>query len=106
MKEKVLYCAWAILYAICAMFGLIAVFFTDAMFAEGRFIKTIGIAVLAVVIFVVNFIIMRNPDTRRHSGLTDDEMTVAQYRAELEERKNGKVRKIESDKGTETNTES
>ncbi|MBQ4606484.1 MAG: undecaprenyl/decaprenyl-phosphate alpha-N-acetylglucosaminyl 1-phosphate transferase [Clostridia bacterium] len=95
-----------ILYAICAMFGLIAVFFTDAMFAEGRFIKTIGIAVLAVVIFVVNFIIMRNPDTRRHSGLTDDEMTVAQYRAELEERKNGKVRKIESDKGTETNTES
>ena len=95
-----------ILYAICAMFGLIAVFFTDAMFAEGRFIKTIGIAVLAVVIFVVNFIIMRNPDTRRHSGLTDDEMTVAQYRAELEERKNGKVRKVESDKGTETNTES
>ena len=95
-----------ILYAICAMFGLIAVFFTDAMFAEGRFIKTIGIAVLAVVIFVVNFIIMRNPDTRRHSGLTDDEMTVAQYRAELEERKNGKVRKIESDKGTETKTES
>ena len=95
-----------ILYAICAMFGLIAVFFTDAMFAEGRFVKTIGIAVLAVAIFVVNFIIMRNPDTRRHSGLTDDEMTVAQYRAELEERKVGKVRKIESDKGKETHTES
>jgi len=95
-----------ILYAICAMFGLIAVFFTDAMFAEGRFIKTIGIAVLAVVIFVVNFIIMRNPDSRRHSGLTDDEMTVAQYRAELEEQKSGKVRKIASDKGKETHTES
>lgn len=93
-----------ILYAICSMFGLIAVFFTDAMFAEGRFIKTIGIAVLAVGIFVVNFIIMRNPNTRRHSGLTDDEMTVAQYRAELEEQK--KIRKIESDKGKETHTES
>ena len=88
------------------MFGLIAVFFTDAMFAEGRFIKTIGIAGLAVAIFVVNFIIMRNPNTRRHSGLTDDEMTVAQYRAELEEQKSRKIRRIESDKGKETHTES
>ncbi|MBQ8400941.1 MAG: undecaprenyl/decaprenyl-phosphate alpha-N-acetylglucosaminyl 1-phosphate transferase, partial [Clostridia bacterium] len=94
-----------ILYAICAMFGLIAVFFTDAMFAEGRFIKTIGIALLAVGIFVVNFIIMRNPNMRRHSGLTDDEMTVAQYRAELEEQKqNKKIKKIDAGKGEETNT--
>ena len=54
----------------------------------------------------MNFIIMRNPNTRRHSGLTDDEMTVAQYRAELEEQKSRKVRKIESDKGKETHTKS
>ncbi|MBE6614263.1 MAG: undecaprenyl/decaprenyl-phosphate alpha-N-acetylglucosaminyl 1-phosphate transferase [Ruminococcaceae bacterium] len=87
-----------ILYAICAMFGLIAVFFTDAMFAEGRFIKTIGIAVLAVIIFVINFIIMKNPRCRRHSGFSDDEMTVAQYRAELEEQKKDKqIRKAETE---------
>ena len=66
-----------------------------AMFAEGRFIKTIGIALLAIGIFVINFLIMRNPDTRRHSGLTADEMTVAQYRAELEEqKKNKQLKKI------------
>jgi len=84
-KESVM-----ILYAICAMFGLIAVFFTDAMFQEGRLIKTIGMAILAIGICVINFLIMRNPQTRRHSGLSDDEMTVAQYRAELEERKNSR----------------
>lgn len=96
-----------ILYAICSMFGLIAVFFTDAMFAEGRFIKTIGIALLAVGIFVINFLIMRNPDTRRHSGLTADEMTVAQYRAELEEqKKNKQLKKMKADKGEETHPES
>lgn len=96
-----------ILYAICSMFGLIAVFFTDAMFAEGRFIKTIGIALLAIGIFVINFLIMRNPDTRRHSGLTADEMTVAQYRAELEEqKKNKQLKKMKADKGEETHPES
>jgi len=79
-----------ILYAICAMLGLIAVFFTDAMFAEGRTFKTLGIAILALCIFVVNFIIMRNPGCRRHSGLTDDEMTVQDYLAETEEKKKNK----------------
>jgi len=96
-----------ILYAICAMFGLIAVFFTEAMFAEGRFIKTIGIAVLAVVIFVINFIIMKSPRWRRHSGLSDDEMTVAQYRAELEEiKKDKQVRKAVQEESKESHPES
>ena len=76
-----------ILYAICAILGLIAVFFTDSLFAEGRFFKTIAIAVIALVIFVANFIIMRNPDCRRHSGLTEDDLTVAQYKTELAEKK-------------------
>lgn len=100
-----------ILYALCAMMGLIAVFFTDAMFAEGRFVKTIGIALLTVAIFVVNFLIMRNPETRRHSGLTDDEMTIAQYRAELaerekrkEERKTGKKTEMKTDTDAENDS--
>ena len=96
-----------ILYAICAMFGLIAVFFTEAMFAEGRFVKTIGIAVLAILIFAINFIIMKSPRWRRHSGLSDDEMTVAQYRAELEEiKKNKQVRKAEREENRESHPES
>lgn len=96
-----------ILYAICAMFGLIAVFFTDDMFQEGRFVKTIGIALLATAIFVINFIIMKKPGSRRHSGLSVDEMTVAQYRAELEEqKKNKRLRKAETDDGEKTHPES
>ncbi len=79
-----------ILYAICAVFGLIAVFYTNAMFAEERLLKTAGIALLAIGIFAVNFIIMKNPATRRHSGLSDDDMTVAQYKAELEEQQRKK----------------
>ncbi len=79
-----------ILYAICAMFGLIAVFYTNALFAEERLVKTAGVALLAIAIFVVNFFIMKNPATRRHSGLSDDDMTVAQYKAELAERKRKK----------------
>ena len=79
-----------ILYAICAILGLIAVFFTDSLFAEGRFFKTIAIAVIALVIFIANFIIMRDPACRRHSGLTEDDLTVAQYKAELAEKKRKK----------------
>lgn len=79
-----------ILYAICAILGLIAVFFTDSLFAEGRFFKTIAIAIIAFVIFVVNFLIMKSPVCRRHSGLTEDEMTVAQYKAELAEKQKKK----------------
>lgn len=83
-----------ILYAICAILGLIAVFFTDSLFAEGRFWKTAGIAVVAVVIFTVNFLIMRKPEFRRHSGLTDDELTVAQYKAELAEKRKKKSKTV------------
>jgi len=83
------------------------VFFTDDMFQEGRFVKTIGIAVLATAIFVINFIIMKKPGSRRHSGLSVDEMTVAQYRAELEEqKKNKRLRKAETDDGEKTHPES
>ena len=86
-----------ILYAICAILGLIAVFFTASMFAEGRFFKTIAIAVIALVIFVANFLIMRNPDCRRHSGLTEDDLTVAQYKAELAEKRKKKDKSAVSD---------
>lgn len=90
-----------ILYAICAILGLIAVFFTEGMFAEGKTAKTIWIAVLAVGIFVINFIIMRTPDCRKHSGLSDDEMTVQDYLAELESKKQAKAEKTKESANTE-----
>ena len=82
-----------ILYAICAILGLIAVFFTEGMFAEGRTVKTIAIAVLALCIIVINFFVMKSPCCRRHSGLSDDEMTVQEYLAEKEAKKQARADK-------------
>lgn len=84
-----------ILYAICAILGLIAVFFTEGMFAEGRTIKTIAIAILALFIIVINFLVMKSPGCRKHSGLSDDEMTVQEYLAEQEAKKQAKAEKRE-----------
>lgn len=72
-----------ILYAICGILGLIAVFCNEAMFGEMRILKTVSIAAIAVVVFALNFIIMRNPEMRRHSGLTEDDMTISDYIKEL-----------------------
>ncbi len=95
-----------ILYAICAILGLIAVFFTEGMFAEGKTAKTIWIAVLAVGIFVINFLLMRSPACRKHSGLSDDEMTVEDYLAEKEDQKQAKAEKmkksVKTDNGEQT----
>ena len=72
-----------ILYAICGILGLIAVFCNEAMFGEMRILKTVSIAAIAVVVFALNFIILRNPEMRRHSGLTEDDMTISDYIKEL-----------------------
>ncbi len=80
-----------ILYALCAVFGLIAVFCTEELFQDERFEKAVGIACIALLLLVINFIIMRNPDTRKHSGLTEDETTVAEYMNELDPEKAKKI---------------
>lgn len=72
-----------ILYAICGILGLIAVFCNEAMFGKMRIIKTVSIAAIALVVFALNFIIMKNPEMRRHSGLTEDDMTISDYIKEL-----------------------
>jgi len=84
-----------ILYAICGILGLVAVFCTESMFSNGRAVRSLCVAGIAVLIFLVNFFIMKNPDTRRHSGLTANDMTVEDYLRErdeiLEKRKAGKA---------------
>ncbi len=72
-----------ILYALCAIMGLVAVFCTETMFDDKRVVKSVAIAVIAVALFFVNILIMRNPETRRHSGLTEDDMTTEDYIHEL-----------------------
>lgn len=86
--------AVSILYAICGILGLVAVFCTEAMFSNGRAIKSLCVAGVALMIFLVNFVIMKNPDMRKHSGLISNDMTVEDYlneRNEAQEKR--KVRK-------------
>lgn len=85
-----------ILYAICGIFGLVAVFCTEAMFHTMRVSKSILIAVIAMGLFFLNYIILRDPDYRKHSGLTEDDMTVSEYFRELDPEK---ARKIEAHNG-------
>lgn len=72
-----------ILYALCSIMGLVAVFCTETMFDDKRVVKSVAIAGIAVVLFLINLLIMKNPETRRHSGLTEDDMTTADYIHEL-----------------------
>ena len=77
-----------ILYAICGILGLVAVFCTESFFSYGGAVKSLCVAGLALLIFFVNFLVMKNPDTRRHSGLTEDDVSVEEYLKEREEMRN------------------
>lgn len=85
-----------ILYAICGIFGLVAVFCTESMFHTMRVSKSVLIAVIAMGLFFLNYIILKDPDCRKHSGLTEDDMTVSEYFSELDPEK---ARKIEAHNG-------
>lgn len=80
-----------ILYAICGILGLVAVFCTDIMSEDTRIIKAIAVVVIAVLILLINVNIMKNPNTRRHSGLTADDMTVDEYMNALDPEKAKKI---------------
>jgi len=90
-----------ILYAICGILGLVAVFCTNSMFEYGGTIKSICVAVLAMLIFFVNFLVMKNPDTRKHSGLTDDDVSVEDYLKEKEEIRRKRLNKHQIDSKTD-----
>ncbi len=98
-----------ILYAICALMGLVSIVFTDTMFNSTRLVKAIVLLVAAIAILYVNFIVMKNPVLRLRSGLFEDERKSAYRRLKrkveiatiLSERKpeNGVVVKKKSRKG-------
>lgn len=73
-----------ILYAICGILGLVAVFCTESMFSRMRVVKAISIAVIAIAILIINLFIIKCPGTRRHSGLIDDDMTISEFISELD----------------------
>ena len=59
-----------ILYAACGIMGLVAVTFTDALF-RSVYVRSVCLAGVAVLIFVINCLIMKNPSARYLSGLFD-----------------------------------
>lgn len=63
--------AVGILYAICGILGLVAITFTETMFQNERLLKSVLLAAAALVIFWLNYIIMKNPSTRYLSGIFD-----------------------------------
>lgn len=77
-----------ILYAICGILGLVAVFCTESFFLYGGVVKSLCVAGLAILILLVNFLVMKNPETRKHSGLTEDDVSVEDYLKEREEARN------------------
>ncbi len=60
-----------ILYAVCGILGLVSITFSEDMFGEGKLVKTIIVAVCAVIVFFLNYIVMKKTSTRVLSGLTD-----------------------------------
>ena len=58
-------------YAICGILGLVAVTFTETMFPNERLLKSVLLAAAALIIFWLNYIVMKNPSTRYLSGLFD-----------------------------------
>lgn len=91
-----------ILYAICGILGLVAVFCTDAIFEEERYVKAIIIAAIALIILFINFMIMRCPGTRKHSGLIDDDMSIAEFIRDLDP---ASAKKLEEHNGYNGDTE-
>ena len=69
-----------ILYAVCALMGLVSVVFTDTMFDSTRLVKAIILLVAAVIILYINFLMMKNPVSRLRSGLFEDEKKSAYRR--------------------------
>ncbi len=61
-----------ILYSICGILGLVAVFMCDKMFASGILLKALIIALIALAIFFIYMVILKNPTSRAHTGLLDE----------------------------------
>ncbi len=71
-------------------------FCTEAMFSQTRILKAGAILVIAILIFMINFMILKNPISRKHSGIIENDMTIEEYISELDPKK---IKKIEEQNG-------
>lgn len=83
-----------ILYSVCGILGLVAITFTEDMFSSGKWLKSIIVAVCAIVVFALNYLIMKKTSTRVLSGLTDHGYTpIKKEELEKEEENSGEEHK-------------
>lgn len=61
-----------ILYSICGILGMVAVSMCGTLFDEFTVTRSIAIAVIAILIFLIYIVILTNPEHRSHTGLLDD----------------------------------
>jgi len=61
-----------ILYSICGILGLVAVFMCDKMFTYGLLVKSIVVAAVALVLFFIYIMILKNPVDRSRTGLIEN----------------------------------
>lgn len=81
-----------ILYSVCGILGLVAIVFSEDIFSYMKEVKTIAIFACAIIVFALNYFIMKKTSTRVLSGLTDhgyeplkkEEMHSAKAREKLE----------------------
>jgi len=86
-----------ILYAITALLGLVAVVFTDAISDTSRLSKALFVLLLALAIFIINYIIVKSPKLRVHTGLFDDEPMPETVKKEIEKHKQEENENKEND---------
>lgn len=60
-----------ILYAVCGILGLVAIVFTEDMFSYLKGLKAVIVAGCAIVVFALNYLVMKRTSTRVLSGLTE-----------------------------------
>ena len=60
-----------LLYSVCGMLGLVAIVFTEGMFGSLRLVKALVVLGAALLVFIVNYVVMKKASTRILSGLTD-----------------------------------
>lgn len=95
-----------ILYAITSLLGLVAVVFTDAIFNNARLVKALLVLLLAIVVFLFNYLIIKNPKLRIHTGLFDDEPMPEEVQRELDEAKMNAKQDKAQDSADEEDTQS
>lgn len=60
-----------ILYSVCGIMGLVAIIFSENIFSKYKIIRTLAVAAASVIVFLLNYLIMKRTSTRVLSGLTE-----------------------------------